>query len=249
MKLCPPVSVLIVISLLTVAIPAQSQIWRWVDRDGVLTFSNNPPPDPTLHATRFDSRWSGDESRKPLNSAAGTGIRRSEEWSLTSRDTLSGHSPEWYGDSRGAILLADSDRYHDDPHGTWEYNGATRYLRPYTLYAPYSDYAYSRRSAWGPRRDRSYDGVRPHYRRYLRLYQERYRWGQRLYDRHYFSSPYRYRSRVPSYSKDRPAHPRRGHYGKQHLRPHPGGRYQRGGPARSGHGRGYRGGSRGGFRR
>ena len=158
--------------VLTMSTPAADAaadpIWRWVDANGRVTFSNIKPPGPVRNVTIIESRWAADESRRP--SAAGQNGPPGPE-----------HHP--WRDAYDMLLeeIDDLQEYVDDLRSDLS---ATRYV----LYTPEADYAYSRRYDWAPRRHPPRQ--RDHY-------------GQRRYDRSYFSRSYRYRSTLPQFGSDR----------------------------------------------
>ena len=169
---------MLVLSLaLYTAVAAAEPIWRWVDENGHVIYSNLRPPAQARDVTVIESRWSADENRRPAAVGPhGTTQPAHQPW-IEAYDMLL----DELNDLRGYV-----DDLGDDL-------SAARYI----LYTPEFDYAYSRRYYWGPRRD---DVARRE--RHQRASKP---FGERRYDRSYFSGAYRYRSNLPTFGADRAA--------------------------------------------
>ena len=156
---------------------AAEPIWRWVDETGRVTYSNIKPPAQAHNVAVVESRWAADENNPPA--APGPHASARPE-----------HHP-W----RDAY-----ERLVDELH---DLRGAVDHLRgdlstPRTvLYTPEADYAYSRRYYRGHRwhRHKAFDRRGSHKRPTPPF-------GERRYDRRYYSDAYRYRSDLPSFGAD-----------------------------------------------
>ena len=174
MKRAVHVLILVLATALPATETAAETIWRWVDDNGRVTFSNVEPPHQARNVTAIESRWTAGENRR----AAATGPHGA---------TWPEHHP--WREAYDMLLdeLYDLRAYADDLRSDLD---ATRYV----LYTPETDYAYSRRYYQGPRRHRN-GGVPG--RRHPSRQGDHY--GQRRYDRSYFGSSYRYRSTLPQF--------------------------------------------------
>ncbi len=150
---------------------AAEPIWRWVDEDGRVTFSNIKPPALARDVTVIESRWTADKDRRP--SAAGP-----------QADARPDHQP-WRA-AYDSLLDA-----LDDLRGTVNDLRADRSTPRYVLYTPEVDYAYSRR--YFRRHRHSVFDRRGRYERRSPTF------GTRRYDRSYYGGSYRYRSDLPSF--------------------------------------------------
>lgn len=233
----------IVASVLAIAAAglASAQIWRWVDQDGTLTFSNIKPPVADGQVTPVFPRSNEDASRggsgPDVETAADkTSMRAANQQSRDERNPPWRSGPQPFPDSCGEALIAEDQAIGDEPDEACEFDcGDFDRFYPYTIsYAPYTDYAYSRRYYQDPRRPLRKYRYGPHHRRHNP-------YGDRRYDRLYYSSSYRYRARLP--------HDRRGgenyYFGGYGGRPHgnafSAGRNFRGFKTRAEHGWGARG--------
>lgn len=153
---------------------AAEPIWRWVDEDGRVTYSNIKPPAPARDLTVIESRWAADETRRP--SAP-----------VPQDATRPGHQP--WRDTYDSLLDA-----LDALRGTVDDLRGELSRPRYVLYTPEADYAYSRRYDRG-RRHNAFD-------RRGRDKRQASPFGARRYDRSYFSDAYRYRSDLPTFGAD-----------------------------------------------
>jgi hypothetical protein len=231
---------LILFLFLASARPATAQIWRWVDQDGVLTFSSSAPPANARDAVPFLTNAASDPwpaASDPTPAAAADRRPRSgpDHPDSTSRSGYrrpTASAPENVAETQGVEYRVAETRYDAS-----EANCCLSYVQPYPgllIYSPYLDYAYSRRfyhrPDWPPRRPPRW----PPYRQHRGNYHQRDPFGYRSYDPDYYSNPYRYRSQAPRYYRPEGRSLDRGRYGKPHSRVY------RGRGLRSGHGAGYR---------
>ncbi|MDJ0886032.1 MAG: DUF4124 domain-containing protein [Desulfobacterales bacterium] len=180
MKTYRLVLVLVLCMLPWAAFVAAEPIWRWVDENGHVIYSNLRPPVQARDVTVIESRWSADENRPP--SAAGP-----------HSTAQPGHHP-WL---EAYNMLLDE---LNDLRGYVDELGDDGSDARYILYTPEFDYAYSRRYYRGPRRHRRDDvDRRERHQRALKPF------GARRYDHSYFSGAYRYRSNLPTFGADRAA--------------------------------------------
>lgn len=219
--------------------PATAQIWRWVDQDGVLTFSSSKPPADARDVASFLSNAGenpGPSASAPRPGATGQRPRgRIHNPDSTESDGYrrqSASATETRAATQGVEYRIAEERYEAS-----EAYCCLSYVQPYPaflIYSPYMDYAYSRRfyhrPDWPPRRPPRW----PPYRQHRGNYHQRDPFGYRSYDRDYYSNPYRYRSQAPRYYRPEGRSLDRGRYGKPHSRVY------RGRGLRSGHGAGYR---------
>ena len=239
--------------------PAAAQIWQWVDRDGVQIFSDSQPPAHARDATLIVTTANDDPN--PHGPAWGVndpenrnGLPATNHRYADNVDAVRQAAAPWPGDD--VILVADTGG--DVPRAAWSYECCLPYAKPYpryNAYAPFTDYAYTRSYRHRPYR-RGGRGLRqPSYRQNLSYYRRQYHFGARQYERDYFSSSYRYRSRVPRYHRfsqtpiDGRSYGLNRYDGRSISRIYRGGRTHRGGRVGSGSMRGYRGGSGFGSRR
>ncbi len=211
MKTLIPVPILISVIIATSS-PASDHLWRWVDEDGVLTFSNTKPPASARDVTPLTSRY---------QVAANHMEPGAQDANRQPREPSANH---WRPDPQSNAGTVDQETLSsdqipfDEPYRADEDDCCGQYVDaiPYdSLYAPYSDYVYSRRYDKGFRRyaQRHYTG-RPPYR----YHPQRHLFGYRRYDRHYFYNSYRYRSSLPSYHHYGKKRFYRGYHGKPHHR-------------------------------
>ncbi len=244
------IPVLLISVIIATSSPAADHLWRWVDEDGVLTFSNTRPPASARDVVPIYSRYAEDADR--LKSEAQDANHQPREASTNRWRTDPQANPGTMGQE---TLFSDQTQF-DDPYRADEDDCCGQYVDsiPYDrLYAPYIDYAYSRRYYKGSRRyaQRHYAG-RSLYRHPYRQYRKRHHFGYRRYDRHYYHNSYRYRSNLPRYHHYGKKAYSRGYHGKKFHRggyygKRPAGLYDRdrgyrGGKTRRGHA-GYRRGS------
>ena len=251
--------ILITAFFTTMVSPAAAQVWQWVDRDGVLTFSNTNPPanarDASLIVTAANDDPTPSRLTRDLNGPESRHASPAVNHQYADSAGAARHAAApWPGDD--VILIADMGA--EAPRAAWSYDCCLRYVKPYpsyNAYAPFTDYAYTRSYRHRPYRRGGRGFRQPSYRQNLSYYRRQYHFGARQYERDYFSSSYRYHSRVPRYHRfSRPPIDGRSYGlnrydGRSISRIYRGGRTHRGGRVGAGSMRGYRGGSGFGSRR
>lgn len=259
MKTAPLILILLAAMFASLRSPAAAEIWQWVDRDGILTFSDSKPPAHARDAILIRGTAAQNTNRRGSARRVDEPARRTtapdaNHLSADSGGTTRHADGGWPADD--VILMADVTT--EEPHASWAYECCLRYVDPYAIYnayAPFTDYAYTRRY---PHRLYQGSGRRlrtPSYRRHLNYYRREHYFRARHYDRDYFSSSYRYRATTPHYHRfsrtpidGRPYGLNR-HDGRSSSRIVRSGRSHRGARFGDGRVRGYRGGSGFGSRR
>lgn len=207
------------------AAPVRAQIWRWVDSDGVVNYSNSRPPADARDAALFLAASEADPHATLPAPRADTGVPPAS----------GGRKVEGPPDTGRPALGDDREGAENDWSYVQAYPGSV-------FYSPFSGRAYSRRYHHRPFKPYRYHSKPPSYRRHLRYFRQRHVFGERRYDRHYYSNPYRYRSSAPRYNDPGHRHRYGGAYKPRHGREHFSPRaFHRRGPGTIGHGRGHRG--------
>jgi hypothetical protein len=259
MKTAPLTLILLAIMLASPLSPTAAEIWQWVDRDGILTFSDSKPPAHVRDAILISTTAAPNLSRHGPARRVGAPERRAAP-AVNHLCADSGGTPcdtdgRWPADE--VILVADVTA--EEPQASWAYDCCLRYVDPYAIYnayAPFTDYAYTRRYPHRLYRGSGRHLRKPSYRRHLSHYRRQHYFGTRHYDREYFSSAYRYRATTPSYHRfrrtpldGRPPYGLNRHEGRSNSRIFRSGRAHHGARFGDGRVRGYRGGSGFGTRR
>lgn len=206
---------------------APAQIWSWVDQDGRLTFSNIKPSAAARDITVVVQNADED----PDKAAA----RSENHWSSEDLMPSWHYAPQSYPESYSEKRIAEDQAPYEDQSAVCEYD--CWYLSGYprlVSYTPYEDYAYSRRHCKKPRR---------HFLKSWHSLPDRHQdhFGYRRYDRHYYSSSYRYRSRLPRYAVNLNKRPFDAHRARPHENAYSRSHYYRGFENRAGHRQSYRG--------